>query len=190
MNRIYQGRVSKVEVFGGKDAEGKEQWNLLGFTREKLDQLEKEQECLRQLANIENIAARKQLAEITRQLNEPWQTALWGHHQIFQDAVNYYILALASLADPEHATSRLIKDLRDRVRAAWSEFPRAVGGDARSLRQSVANCLSLSDNASLEDAFESVLRGNEATPQVRALALALLLDRCGGESSIQQGGRG
>jgi hypothetical protein len=193
MNRIYQGRVSKVEIFGGKDAEVKDQWNLLGFTREKLHEMEHQRECLRQLAKTdtpEAANARKQLAQISRRPNAPWQTALWEHHQIFQDAVNYYILALTSLADPEYATSRWIKDLRERLRAAWPEFPRAVGGDARSLRQSVVNWLNLSENASLEDAFEAVLHGNEATPQVRALALALLLDRCGGESAIQQGGRG
>ena len=119
-----------------------------------------------------------------------WQDALWEHHKLFQDAVNYYIVALAALADPKHATSRLIKDLRARVSAAWSEFPRPVGDDARSLRRSIAHWLRLSDKASLQDAFETVLNGNEATPQVRTLALALLLDRCGGESAIQQGGRG
>jgi len=88
-----------------------------------------------------------------------WQDALWEHHKLFQDAVNYYIVALAALADPKHATSRLIKDLRARVSAAWSEFPRPVGDDARSLRRSIAHWLRLSDKASLEDAFETVLNG-------------------------------
>jgi hypothetical protein len=102
MNRIYQGRVSKVEVFGGKDAEGKEQWTLLGFTREKVAQIEQERECLRQLAQIdtsEGIDARQKLSEINRQLNEPWQTALWEHHELFQDAVNYYTFAITALGE-------------------------------------------------------------------------------------------
>ncbi|HWD93557.1 MAG TPA: type V CRISPR-associated protein Cas12b [Verrucomicrobiae bacterium] len=120
---------------------------------------------------------------------DEWQTAIWNHHELFQDAINYYILALASLADPQFATMRLIKDLRARVSAAWIAFPRPVE-DARSLGQSVANWLGLAGNALPEEAFDAVLKGNEATPQVRALALALLLDRCGGESAIQQGGRG
>ena len=148
MNRIYQGRVTKVEIPDGKNESGKPRWKELPKTE--------------------------------------WEHALWNHHQLFQDAVNYYIVALAALADPEHATSRLIKDLRSRVNAAWSEFPRSVGGDARSLRQSIAHWLQLSDEASLEDASEAVLNGNEATPQVRALSLALLLNQCGGESAIQQ----
>src|SRR5579862_6097320 len=193
MNRIYQGRVSKVETFGGKDAEGNERWDFFGFSREKFEQFQRDRDHLRKLAKkdtSESIDARKQLIGLDRQLNQPWQTALWEHHQCFQDAINYYILALASLADPQHATSRLIKDLRVRVAAAWPKFPRTVGNDARSLRQSVTNWLNLSGDASLEDAFDRILKENDAPPQVRALALALLLDRCGGESAIQQGGRG
>lgn len=180
-------------MFGGKDAEGKEQWNLVGFTWEKLEQFQKEKEHLQQLAkkkSPQGIDARRELKTIELQLNQPWQTALWEHHQCFQDAINYYILALASLADPKHTTDRLLKDLRVRVEVAWSGFPRPVEGEARGLRQSVANWLELSSDASLEDAFEAILDENKATPQVRVLALALLLDRCGGEAAIQQGGRG
>ena len=50
MNRIYQGRVKKVEVLSGKDAKGKPQWEEL----------------------------------------KDWSTVLWRHHELFQDAVNYY----------------------------------------------------------------------------------------------------
>ncbi len=147
MNRIYQGRVSKVEIATGDKANP---WQSL----------------------------------------ENWQSTLWQHHEIFQDAINYYILALAALADPAHATSRLIQDLRNRVNEAWVDFPRSVAGNARSLRDSVAKWLQISRDATLEDGFNAVLNGNEATPKMRTLALALLLDRCGGESAIQQGGRG
>src|SRR4051812_12759686 len=102
MNRIYQGRVTKVEIAVGEKADS---WR-----------------------SVEN-----------------WESVLWQHHQVFQDAVNYYLVALAALADPEYATSRLIKDLQIRIRAAWAEFPRSVAGDARSLRQSIAHWLQLSD---------------------------------------------
>ncbi len=91
MNRIYQGRVTKVEIPGSKDADGNMQWHPLGFTREKFQHLEKERDCLRLLAkneSAEGIEARQKLAELNRQLNEPWQNALWQHHQIFQVAVN------------------------------------------------------------------------------------------------------
>jgi len=52
MNRIYQGRVTKVEIFDGKDSHGKPRW--------------------KELPNAE------------------WEEALWQHHQLFQDVVNYY----------------------------------------------------------------------------------------------------
>ena len=53
MNRIYQGKVTKVEVPDGKDESGKTR-------RKPLDD---------------------------------WQSALWRHHELFQDAVNYYTVA-------------------------------------------------------------------------------------------------
>jgi len=156
MNRIYQGKVSFVEIPtpGNKD----NPW--------------------------------KPFDPDPKVARQKWQDALWQHHQIFQDAVNYYLVALASLADSEYATSRLIKDLQERIAAAWFEFPGAGGKDARSLHQSIAPWLNLSQDASPQNAFEAILDGNDASPQVRTLALALLLDRCGGESAIQQGGRG
>ena len=64
MNRIYQGRVSKVEILTG-DKENP--WQPL----------------------------------------ENWQDILWHHHQLFQDAVNYYIVALP--LDPEEAIRALLK---------------------------------------------------------------------------------
>ena len=54
MNRIYQGRVTKVEIPDGKGG-----WEPL----------------------------------------PDWQSALWQHHELFQDAVNYYTLALAAMAE-------------------------------------------------------------------------------------------
>ncbi|MDI6739356.1 MAG: hypothetical protein QME74_03220 [Candidatus Edwardsbacteria bacterium] len=56
MNRIYQGKVTRVEILK-PDAKGtsSDDWVLL----------------------------------------ENWKTALWRHHELFQDAVNYYTLALA-----------------------------------------------------------------------------------------------
>ncbi len=58
MNRIYHGRVNKVEILDGKDEQGNSKWKP----------------------------------------RENWQEALWRHHELFQDAVNHYIVALAALA--------------------------------------------------------------------------------------------
>jgi hypothetical protein len=53
MNRIYQGKVTAVEIPNGKD-----EWKKL----------------------------------------DDGESAIWQHHQLFQDAVNYYTLALAAMA--------------------------------------------------------------------------------------------
>ena len=40
-----------------------------------------------------------------------WENALWAHPSIFQDAVNYYLVALAALAESSQSGNRLIQDL-------------------------------------------------------------------------------
>ena len=77
MNRIYQGRVTKVEIPNGKDADGKPLW--------------------KELPKAE------------------WQQALWHHHQLFQDAVNYYAFALAVMASGIRR-KRMTKEKRNRQR--------------------------------------------------------------------------
>jgi len=151
LNRIYQGRVAKVEL------------------------LKKGEDPL--------------LRECTRDEGEQ---LLWNFHALFQDAVNYYLVALGSLADPacskEH---RLIRDLRERLEAAWERFPRQLpaGEDAKSLRDSVAPWLGLSGKASLEEAFKKILEGNRSKGEIRALALEELFHFCSGDGKIQQEGR-
>ena len=51
MNRIYQGRVMKVEIPNGKNADGEQQWCLIGFRPEEVEQLENERERLRPLTH-------------------------------------------------------------------------------------------------------------------------------------------
>lgn len=52
MNRIYQGKVTAVEIPDGKD-----KW--------------------------------KPFDAAPKKNREQWQSALWQHHQLFQDAVNF-----------------------------------------------------------------------------------------------------
>lgn len=118
---------------------------------------------------------------------------LWEHHSNFQDAINYFLVALAAMArgtdgsgDSEY--ERLAHDLLARVTESWEKFPRREGG--RSLRDSLRPWLSLAENATLDDAFDAILAGNDADSRTRFLALQLVLDRCAGDSGIQQGGRG
>jgi hypothetical protein len=146
MNRIYQGRVSMIQI---PDSEG-----VL-----KIAPLGNSESCV-----------------------------LWEHHRTFQDAVNYYLAALGSLAD-SGSDNRVIRDLRARLSESWEKFPRDLHG-ASSLRDSLRRSLpGLKQTATLQDAFDLILAGNEAMPHVRTLSLTLILAKCGGDAAIQQGGR-
>lgn len=146
MNRIYQGRVSKIQISADDGT-------------------------MRMVP-----------------LGDPANCLLWQHHCIFQDAVNYYLAALGSLADSTSG-NRVIRDLRARLADSWVKFPRDKHG-ASSLRDSLRRSLpDLKADASLQDAFDAILFGNEASPHVRTLSLTLILAKCGGDAAIQQGGR-
>ena len=158
MNRIYQGRASRLEL---------------------LDDTKKAP------AVLETFDSKA----LTNQTNP-----LWKHHEIFQDAVNYYLVALASLAQgTEEAkeelsdNERLASDLITRTTESWTQF-RGNTTD-RHLHRSLSTWLNFSGGESIQDSFDLILKDNPSTPETRRLALQLILDRCGGDSAIQQGGR-
>ena len=118
MNRIYQGRVARVEIPDGKGG-----WQLLGFKPDEAERLEKERDRLQLLTKEDDAKgkeARKQLAEVNRKLNEPWQTALWKHHALFQDTVNYYLSAFAAMVD-ERTVSDGLREFREAVIRYWEK---------------------------------------------------------------------
>jgi len=141
MNRIYQGRVAKVELLGAR-SDASEQVNI---------------------------------------------DILWQHHVLFQDAVNYYLIAIAALAsDLERPAGKL----RERMAEAWEPFERTsrkFDGLHRSLLR--IHCPGISEKSSMEDGFKAVLAGNLAEPKVLQLAVDLLLFKVSGDAAIQQGGR-
>jgi IS605 OrfB family transposase len=113
---------------------------------------------------------------------------LWHHHQVFQDAINYYVVALGALAG-SGTRNRVVSDLRGRLETSWEKFPRDAHG-ADSLRDSLRRSLpALNADATLQHAFDLILAGNDASPMARTLSLAVLLAKCGGDAAIQQGGR-
>jgi hypothetical protein len=151
MNRIYQGRVTRIEA---KKEDG----------------------------TFEQVAFGKD------QSNCP----LWRHHEIFQDAVNYYLMALAALAGEQiTGADRLMTDLPKRIADSWEKFPKpdAARAGARSLRDSVAPWLGLDGSATIDQAYAAILDGNRIDKKALSYALALVLDECSGDSGIQQGGR-
>ena len=153
MNRIYQGRVTKVETFSGKDAEP--------------------------------------------QPLENWEEKLWQHHELFQDAVNYYVVSLLALA-----TNPLNRLYPIRVRiaqtgsehAVWEPFRRR-GATRMGMRGSVAKYFCPKNpKGTPEECFSAALAGsshadNERGCGILDLALQELLIECDGEGAIQQKGR-
>lgn len=136
MNRIYQGRVTKVEILNGKNADGQPQ-------------------------------------ELPS-----WQTVLWQHHELFQDAVNYYTLALAAMAGEPEGDSAQATALREwvaKVRETWRSASRRAekfAGPATRL----APILQLDPGKSeFEAAAARVLQSSRATAAQRSAALLQLL---------------
>jgi hypothetical protein len=140
MNRIYQGRVSSVQV----PKQGvKNDWEPL----------------------------------------PEWAPALWRHHELFQDAVNYYTLALAALAEgllPVNAQASAALAWRAQVRENW------LDGQRRAMRfdgphKRLAPLLGVEMGMVVEHiAFgassKAILRANGSSPAQRAAALLQLLE--------------
>jgi hypothetical protein len=131
MNRIYQGRVSNVEIPDGKDEKWKPLYN--------------------------------------------WQNILWQHHELFQDAVNYYTFAISALADGLPSNHPLIA-LRKRAADAWQQFPRKTSSPAKNLRDSVYSWLGLPRDSTFDDALKIFAVPSPKQKEVRALAAALLAE--------------
>lgn len=111
--------------------------------------------------------------------------ALEQTHRLFQDAVNYHLVALAGMADVQNAT--VGGKFREQVKAIWREHPR---GDAyaTTLQQSVCRTLRLG-NVSFEEAV-SVLFEGCGRPDILPYVQQYVIDRTAkGGTAIQQEGR-
>jgi len=152
LNRIYQGRVSRVEF---SHASGKS--------------------------------------------TSDWQTApggdenLWRHHELFQDAINYYLVGLLALASRENSILGPLLGELDKPgspREIWARVHRR--GERRpGLATSIAKYLTPGiAQPTMAEAFAAILANNEATPETRNEAVKQLLEACDGAGAIQQEGRG
>lgn len=148
MNRIYQGRVTKVE-----------------FPKSGTPKKSIEWEC-----------------------SNSGESVLWDHHQWFQDAVNYYIVALASLGT---STGSKLTHLRELLGVVWDGVDKK-GQRRRGMGESLQRAWQLSKQPTLEEAVERFLRPirEDQVPLATAeKAAEYLLFKLGGEAAIQQGGR-
>jgi len=112
-----------------------------------------------------------------------FDSPLWRHHALFQDAVNYYHLCLVALAGPD--ANRPLAKLKEQMQAAWDDE-----WDTRpdSWRVLLAARLGISASSRFDDAMTKVLEGNGSAERARELAGELLLNKI--EGDIQQSGRG
>ncbi len=107
-------------------------------------------------------------------------------HKLFQDAVNYHIVALAGMAAAEEET--IGGKFRKRVKDIWNEHPRD-NATAKTLRASLEETLSIKA-PSFENAVEAIFNGCER-PDILPYVQAFLLSKLEkGEGVIQQEGRG
>lgn len=154
MNRIYQGRISKVEI-----------------------------------TEINNDA--------WQELPD-WESVLWKHHALFQDAINYYISALLGMATSrENPLTEVRKRLAETctdgtlsVNQIWTEFRRS--GDTRpGMRDSLARTVSVKEsNPAPDDYFKAILSENSAEEKVLDLTVReLLAEIKSGDGAIQTKGR-
>lgn len=128
-----------------------------------------------------------------------WTGALWQHHALFQDAVNYYLVCLLALAGDTCAKQRELREKMTRPSASGADDPLYVwervnrrGVKRPGLRASVARYL-CPDKAdpSPDDCFAAVLAGNECAPSADGQTLLdrglrQLLNECTGASGCKQ----
>jgi hypothetical protein len=115
-------------------------------------------------------------------------TPIWQHHELFQDAVNYYIVALASLGSSPD--SKLTK-LRGLLGAVWQGFDKK-GQRRQGMGDSLQRAWQLAEAPTLEAAmarFQEPLKADSVPPATAEKAGEFLLHKLGGEAAIQQGGR-
>jgi hypothetical protein len=118
---------------------------------------------------------------------------LWQHHELFQDAVNYYLVCLLSLAN--NPTSDMGK-LREQITKegsegfVWGKF-RKRGVTRRGLRDSVAPFLTPQNNSpTFDEVATAVLAGNamattDEGKATLAAGLRQLLLKCTGASGCR-----
>ncbi len=152
MNRIYQGRVSKIEIPDGKDEQGKPKWKKL----------------------------------------DDGEHALWQHHEHFQDAVNYYTLALAAMAaglKPDSPKGKAMLEWRAEVLKSWVKARRrAIGFDGPHKRLANwldSNATEIDEAKAFAACAKTLLKKSPATPEACAKALLQLLEEAD-ESDLNQ----
>ncbi len=117
---------------------------------------------------------------------EPALAALETTNRLFQDAVNYHLVALAAMAEDGKET--LGSRFKKQVRAIWDDLPRGKAG-ACTLQRSIARTLSLSDGATFDDAVAHIYEGCDRLDVLPYVEHYVIEQTQKGEGAIQQQGR-
>lgn len=104
---------------------------------------------------------------------------LYQHHRLFQDAVNYYLVALTAMSLKD--SDSLFGKLRIQLKSIWNDFFR--NGELRpGLKHSMIRTLGHADlldqDDGAENAMKIILDGNESAPELLNRALELIAEKC------------
>ena len=110
-----------------------------------------------------------------------FEKLLFEHHQLFQDAVNYYLFALVAMAMDTDATFGKIKQ---QLKDVWDDFYR--NGELRSgLKHSLHRIYAKEEILDLENGFEFaknlVLDNCTVDPEILQAALTHIAEKCSGD---------
>lgn len=120
---------------------------------------------------------------------QDWQTVLWQHHEMFQDAVNYYTLVLATLAyginDADDAF-KPVKEWVTQVENTWEQAKRkAISFPGPHSR--IASILGLDpQKTGFADCVNTLLSKCKAPENVRKTAILSLLDEAKETNDLNQ----
>ena len=112
--------------------------------------------------------------------------ALERTNRLFQDAVNYHLVALAGMAEDGKET--LGSRFKKQVRAIWEDLPRGKAG-ACTLQRSIARTLSLSEGVTFDDAVAHIYEGCDRLDVLPYVEHYVIEQTQKGEGAIQQQGR-
>jgi hypothetical protein len=112
-----------------------------------------------------------------------WEDALWRHHELFQDAVNYYTLALAAMAkglQPDSPKGKAVLAWREQVRDSWLRARRKAvrfsGPHVRLAGWLGVNSAETDAGKAFDLSAAALLKNSPATAAAHAKALLQMLE--------------
>ena len=119
---------------------------------------------------------------------------LFGHHAIYQDAVNYYLVALTAMSSKD---SELLGKMRQSLEKVWNDFYcEGESGKRPGLKHSIIRCLekdfpgevdALMRKDGLDHAMKLIVGSNNVPQEILNAALELVVSKCQGD--VVQPGR-